>query len=393
MEAEAKKSNKSKILIVIAVIAVIAVAALAVYRILGKTKDIETKSLSTVSVGHPETGDISIDTSLIGTVSPGDVYYVVPKVSGEITDIFVSVGDEVEEGQDICTIDNQKAIDAAKISLDSAAVSLKNAQESAQLAKTNLDRMTALLATGDISRQSYESTKNSYDQASAGVQAAQLQLEGAQLQYDTQVEFATVTAPTAGTVESVNMSVNGLVSSASQVCVISSSGDNKIKFNVTDRLLDAFKTGNEITVTKQGSEYKAKVTSVSTLPSASTGLYPIEAAFVGDNAIPNGASVKLNFISEKAEGVMLMDTDDISYDGGKTYVYTISYDTEGLNDEATIIDENNKLGTVHKNEVETGLSNNEKTEIVSGITSDSLVIKSWTAQLYEGAKVQVLPEG
>lgn len=363
-------------------------------RIFNTKEKLEIDTLSTVSVGHAERGDISIETSLIGTVMPGDVYYVIPKASGEITEIFVKTGDSVKEGDPICTIDNSKAIDAARISLDGAKVQLKNAEDGFAMAKTNLDRMSVLVGSGDVSQQTYETTKNGYDQAAAGLEAARLQLDGAQLQYDTQVEFATVTAPVSGTVESTSMSINGMVSPASQVCVISSSGENKLSFNVTDRLLEAFAPGTEVTVSKQGSEYQSRVTSVSTLPSASTGLYPVEAAFEGANAIPNGSSVKVSFISEKSENALLLDTDDIHYDGGKTYVYTLTYneDTEA-GDEKSTIDENNRPGTVHKVEVKTGLSNSEKTEILEGIDEGSLVIMSWTSQLYEGALVQVLPEG
>lgn len=390
--ADTGRKHKPAKRIIIAVIAVLFILLIAA-RIIGTKEKIDIEPLSTVSVGHADYQDVSIETSLIGSVQPGDVYYVVPKVSGEISEIFVAVGDTVAEGDPICSIDNSKVIDSAKISLDQANVQLQTTQEAAELAKTNLDRMTALYQTGDISKQSYEQTKNGYDQANAAYEAAKLQKEAAELQYNTQVEYSTVTAPVNGTVESTNMSINGLVSQGSQVCVISSDGENKVVFNVTDRLLDAFEPGTQVNVTKQGEEYRATVTSVSTLPSASSGLYQIEAAFTDHNNIANGSSVKLSFVSEESRNVLAVDTDDISYDGGKTYVYTLSYNDDNAElSEGATIGEGNKAGTVHKTEVETGLSNSEYTEITGGIDADSLIITSWTSQLYEGAQVQVLPE-
>ena len=56
-----------------------------------------------------------------------------------------------------------------------------------------------------------------------------------------------------------------------------------------------------------------------------------------------------------------------------------------------LIGEGNRAATIHKNAVETGISNMEKTEIISGIEEDSIVVNTWTSQLYEGAQVQVLP--
>lgn len=388
-----RKDVKSRLPRILLIILLIIVALLVIKRLFFSADKIEVNPLSTVSVGHAAKGDVSVETSLIGNVQPGDVYYVVPKVSGELTEIYVGVGDTVNEGDPICTIDNSKSVDAAKIQLDSAVVQLNTTEEALKLAKTNLDRMNALFQTGDISKQTLEQTQNACDQAQAAFDAAKLQRDAAELQYDTQVEFSTVTAPVNGTVESTNMSINGLVSSASQVCVISSEGDNKVVFNVTDRLLTAFEPGTAITVTKQGETYDARVTSVSTLPSTATGLYQIEAAFTRSNPIANGSSVKLTFVAEERKDALTVDTDDISYDGGLTYVYTISYNDEDAElAEGSTIGDGNRAGTVHKTEVETGLSDNDKTEILSGIDEDTLLITSWSSQLYEGAQVQVLPE-
>lgn len=401
--------SKSKLIIGAVVFFILAIIAV---RLFSHREEIESKPLATVSVGKPEIGDIAVQTSLVGTVEPGDVYYVMPKAAGEILNIYVNVGDSVNEGDPICDIDNKKSVDAAKIALDSAKIQLKTAEEAKKLAGTNLERMTALLATGDISQQSYENTKNGYDQAAAAADGAKLQLESAQLAYDTQVEFSTVTAPVSGIVESVNMSINAMASQQAQVCVISSDSANKVVFNVTDRLLSALKPGDKIQIKKQGSFYDGHLTKLETLPGKSTGLYEAQAEFAGSESIAKGAKVKVIFNSESAENVMLVDTDSIYYDGGRTYVYTLSFNDEqdinaentsekdasktggkaGLSDASATIAEGNRAGTIHKNAVTTGISDTDKTEIKDGIDKDSRVVKTWTSQLYEGALVQVLPE-
>lgn len=385
---EPKKLSKRKLLV--AAVAVIFVL-LVILRACGKGEDIESKPLATVSVGTPEKGDISVETSLVGTVEPGDVYYVMPKAAGEILNIYVKAGDTVEAGDPICDIDNSKTVDGAKIALDSAKVQLKTANEAKALAKTNLDRMQVLLASGDISQQTYESTKNGYDQASAAADGAKLQLESAQLQYDTQVEFATVTSPVSGVVESTNMSLNAMASQSSQVCVVSSNSANKVIFYVTDRLLSSLNVGDKVQIKKQGSVYKGHLTKLETLPDKASGLYEAEAEFTGSDAVAKGAKVKVFFDSDKAENAMLVDTDSIYYDGEKTYIYTITYNDEATEQaEGATIAEGNRAATVHKNEVKTGISDNNKTEVLEGIDADSIVIKTWTSQLYEGAQVQVL---
>ena len=303
------------------VLCALALAGGAAYRLTRPEEAVETSPLPTVSVTRPEIASIGIETSLIGQMVPGDLYYVTPKAAGEIREIYVEQGDFVEEGDPICEIDNQKQIDAAKISLDSAQVSVDTYQDSVATAKTNLDRMAALLNTGDISSQTYEQTKAAYDQAAAGLEGAKLQLEAAQLQYDTQVEYATVTAPVSGKIESESMEINALAAQSTQLCVISGDSAKKVQFGVTDRLLPAFSLGETIRVEKQGETYEGTISSISTMVSAASGLYPLEATVADNGAIPAGASVKVYFTSEKAEDVLTVPTDAIYYDGGKNYVY------------------------------------------------------------------------
>lgn len=395
MSKTGEKKTKIKVWKVLFAVFVILLLAAVIKRITKPADAVVTAPLPTVTVDEPQTGDIEIETSLVGQLAPGDVYYVMPKVAGEIREIYVDQGDTVNEGDAICRIDNQKQIDAAKIALESAQVAVNNAQDTLATARTNLDRMTALLQTGDISSQAYEQTKSGYDQASAGVESAKLQLQSAQLQYDTQVEYSVVTAPVSGRIESESMELNAMASQSSQLCVISGNGAKTLKFSVTDRMLPAFSVGNEIRVEKQGQTYEGSVTAVPTIVDQATGLYQIEANVADGGSIPAGASVKVYFISDKADEVMTIPTDAVYYDGGKNYVYTLTYIDESdiAQDEAgsrvTIMD-GNRAGTVHKVEVETGLSDTERTEIVSGISDADLVITSWTNQLYEGAQVQVL---
>lgn len=387
-EASKKKNGYTTAWRLFLILCVIAVVFLAAKRIFTVKDEVEITPLSTVSSGFPETGSIEIETSLVATKMPGDMYYVIPMAAGEVKKIYVSVGDHVKKGDKICEIDNQKSVDAAKIQMDAAQVQVKTVEDSIALAKTNLDRMAALYQAGDISAQSYEQVKSSYDQAVAGLEGAKLQYDGAKLQYDTQLEFSTVTAPANGTVETTNMTLNNIVSQSSPVAVISADGSGMLQFNVTDRLLGSIKAGDKVTAEKQGESYESTVTEVSTMPGQNTGLYLVKAEIKDDGKIPTGASVKVHFVSAKAVDVLTVPTDCIYYDGGISYVYTV---TPGTGDEeASAVLPGNAPATVHKVQVETGLADSNKTEIISGITADDQVIYTWTAQLYEGARVQVL---
>ena len=283
------------------IICLIILVFLIVRRVTKPAEEIETVPLPTVSVTKATQGDIKVTTELIGNMQASDIYYVTPKVAGEIKEIYVEQGQQVSEGDPICRIDNDTQTDSAKISLDSAQVALNSAQSS-------LDRMTPLYQAGDVSAQSYE-------QAQTALESARLQYEAAKLAYDTQVDYATVKAPVNGTIESENMDINAMVSQSSQLCVISGDGAKTVSFGVTDRLLTALSQGDSITVTKQGSEYEGSITDIAGMPNDQTGLYEVKATVADNGAIPQGANVQVSFTSDRAEGAVILPMDAVYYDG------------------------------------------------------------------------------
>ena len=299
------------------IICLIILVFLIVRRVTKPAEEIETVPLPTVSVTKATQGDIKVTTELIGNMQASDIYYVTPKVAGEIKEIYVEQGQQVSEGDPICRIDNDTQTDSAKISLDSAQVALNSAQSS-------LDRMTPLYQAGDVSAQSYEQ--------------AQTALESARLQYEAAKE---------------NMDINAMVSQSSQLCVISGDGAKTVSFGVTDRLLTALSQGDSITVTKQGSEYEGSITDIAGMPNDQTGLYEVKATVADNGAIPQGANVQVSFTSDRAEGAVILPMDAVYYDGGKTYVYTFEADPE-LSSNA---------GIVHKIQVETGINDGTYYEI------------------------------
>lgn len=343
---------KKSVKIAIGAVVVVAAGAAAVSGLKPKNTENETVAPPAVRVENPSNGTIELFRSLIGTVEPADQVYVIPKAAGEITAVYVNPGDYVEEGQLLCEIDT-KQVDGAKLQLESAEIQLKDAQ-------TNLERMKVLYASGDISSQSYE-------QVESAAKGAQIAYDSAKLAYDNQVEFSSITATIAGKIESSSMEVHGMASSASPLCVIAGEGAKSVSFSVTEAVLDQVHVGEQIKIEKNGSDYVGTVTEVNTMVDAATGLFKVKATVEDNGSLISGSSVKLYITSDKAENVMTVPVDAVYYSNGEPYVYT--YDN----------------GTVHKVTVETGISDDEKMQILSGLSADNEVITTWDPELYEGA--------
>ncbi|CUX33858.1 Multidrug resistance protein MdtA precursor [Clostridium sp. C105KSO15] len=348
--------TKKKIFIIVgAVVIVAAVAGLILPRVLkGKQEEIVAEVPPAVTVEKPETRTIELSNELIGTIEPDSIVHVTPLGAGEITSVGVKTGDLVSAGQLLCVIDT-KQVESSRITSETARITYEDA-------KKNLDRYSVLYAAGDVAEADYQSLADK-------VEMARLQYENAKIAYKIQMESSQVTAPIAGRVESFNISVHDMVSPQTTLCVISGEGGKSLTFYVSERIVGGLKVGDSIRVEKNGTEHSAAITEVSTMIDQASGLFKVKASIPDGDTLATGTSVKLYVIAQRAENVLTVPVDSIYYEGGNPYIYTYAD------------------GSLKKNAVTVGLSDNEYSEIPSGITANDQVVTTWTSELYEGSKV------
>ena len=316
----------------------------------------QESTVTVVNAANPTTGDVSVTSSLTGTVEAADVVYVYAKAGGDVTAVNVKAGDMVNQGQVLMEI-NTEQVESARNNMDSAQVNLSQAQ-------SNLSRMQILYDSGDLSDQEYEQYQNS-------LKSAQLQYESAKLQYDKQVEYSTITAPIAGRVESVDVDVYDRVNQSAQLCVIAGEGQNSITFYATQRMVQNLKTGDELEISKNGNTYTGNITEISNMVDENSGLFKVKGDMESSDEIAIGSTVKITLVTERAENVMLVPVDAIYYSGGKGYVYLY------------------EDGKAKMASVEVGLYDSENAQILSGISADDMVVSTWSSNLYEGADIRL----
>lgn len=90
----------------------------------GKKEEKTEISKVAVEVENPTTGELTNDTTYIGTVEPQQQVYVTPKVSGTVTATYFEVGDTVKEGDVLFKIDDE----AAQLQMKSAEASYSQAE-------------------------------------------------------------------------------------------------------------------------------------------------------------------------------------------------------------------------------------------------------------------------
>lgn len=348
-----------KIIIKAALLAVL--GALILPKILNKQPFAEGVADPVVELTQPRIRDISLVTGLVGEVEPEDVVYAYPKASGEVTEVKVKAGEAVQEGQLLCVVDT-KQIESAKSSLDSARLSLTQAQE-------ELSRQAVLYSGGGLSQQAYQQYQDN-------VKAAQITYDHAKANYDNQVSYSQIRAPISGMVELCNIQVYDQISQNDLLCVIAGQGAKVVSFSVTERIRSYLEEGDSIVVEKDGEPYEGQIIEVSFMADSDTGLFKVKARLdvsVNEARLPTGSMVKLYVTSEHADQVLTVPVDSVYYDGGLAYVYTC--DMEEL--------------SLHKVQVEVGLYDSDWIEVKSGLGTDDHVLTTWSSELYEGTKVRV----
>ena len=149
----------------------------------------------TVETAAAQTGDLSTQSTYIGTISAEGTASVVAMVSGNVEQVAVSVGDTVTAGDLLCRFDDesarlslqnaQAAVSSAQESYNSAVANYGGAdlpllQEQLRLAQDNYDDTLALLEIGAASQAEVDQAHQTLLSAQAGVEAARASLNSAQ---------------------------------------------------------------------------------------------------------------------------------------------------------------------------------------------------------------------
>ncbi len=250
----------------------------------------------------------------------------------------------------------ETSISQTNMSLNAAETSMNAALESFELLEQSLYDTVHTDLT-DTKKQ----LDNSVNLAKLGVDSAKLALS----YYD-------VEAPISGTIISKAVSVNGIAAASQPAYVIANDETMSVTFHVSEAVKNTLTVGADISLERNGLEYKGTITEVGNAVNQQTGLFQIKGTVYADGAaLPSGVSVKLFVETYKAENKIIIPYDAVYYESDGAYVYTV------------------KDHKAVKTSVTTGIFDDEKIEITSGIQLEDIIITSWSPRLINGALVKV----
>ncbi|MBS6366653.1 MAG: efflux RND transporter periplasmic adaptor subunit [Clostridiales bacterium] len=353
----------------------------------------------TVEATVVQTGDLSAESTYIGTISAEGTASVVSLVSGNVQELAVSAGDSVSAGDLLCRIDDESArltLQNAQAGYNSAQQSYNSAQasyggsdlpvlrEQVRMAQDNYDNTLALQQIGAASQievdQAYqallsaqsglEAAEASLSAAAAGIQTAQAGVDAAQYQ----LSLYHLAAPISGVVEAVNVTENNFAASGTVAFVISNGATKTVTFYVTDQVRQNLTPGQAVTVSTSGQTYTGAITEISGVVDAATGLFKIKAVINDAQALPDGLAVELTTTAYRANGAVLVPSDAVYFDEGSSYVF---------------VSEN---GTAVRTPVTMGLYTADTIAVTGGLLPGTEVITTWSASLQDGAPIRLADE-
>lgn len=381
---KAKKPSKKTLIIVI----VLCVGAVALY--VGFFKKDDKAQLATQSIVR-----MNIDQSIeaVGEVYAKEQVDVGAQVSGQITKLYVQIGDKVKAGDLIAQIDKDKQqndLDITKAQLASTKANLESKKVALEIASSQYQREQKLYSNKATSLENLETLKNNFYSLKASVadlNAQVVQLEITLKNAEKDLGYTTIRAPMDGII--INVAVDeGQTVNANQstptIVKIANLDEMEIRMEIAEADVSKIKVGTAVKfsiLNDPEKKYEAKISSIdpantttsdaksnssssSTSSSSTSAIYYYAKVFVKnrDNFLRIGMSVENSIVIKSAPNALAVPTYAIKNDKGGYFVELL------------------RGGQIIKSYVKIGIKDSINTQILDGVSENDLLVLSSSAK-------------
>lgn len=260
---------------------------------------------------------------------------------------------------------------ASQIEVDQAYQTMISAQAGLESAKAGLSSGQSSL---EQARAGIEQAQANVETAKSNVTSARAQAAQAQVGIDSaeyQLTLYNITAPISGVVEAVNVTENNFASQGSAVFVISNGHNKTVTFYVTEQVRKTLPLGQTVTATHSGKTYTGAITEIGGVVDASAGQFRVKAIIQDADDLPDGLSVELTTVANRAENAIILPSDALFFENGEAYVYVV------------------KDGAAVRTPVTVGIYATDESAVTAGLIEGDQVITTWSSSLRDGVPVTV----
>lgn len=376
-----------------------------------KTDEVQVENYTPVEICTTQSRDIDNEVTFNGKILANEEIFVIPKAAGIVTAVNFKLGDKVNKGDILFTIEKddisnsvaqasngislaQKGVAQAKNGLESAKINYDLNKEKIENAILNYERTKELFEQGAVSKSQLEQAeiganeknldalKASVTQAEIGYQQSLNQLTQAQISYDQAtdgLDNTSVEAPMTGILSALNVKKGQIAGSGQQAATIVDVSQVYIQLSVVESVVNDILEGDKIRLEVPSASSDEIISTVSYVsPSADpmNKLYTVKSYIDNpESKIRPGMSAKATISLERAENAIVIPSNTIINKADKKFVFVVEDDV-----------------AVEK-EVKTGIDTGEFVEIISGLNFDEKIIIEGQFYVSDGSKVKVVVRG
>ena len=341
-----------------------------------------------------------------GSVESVNEVDVGAQASGEITKLYVKLGQEIKKGEMIADIDSTTQINTLntkKAALVSYQAQLKAKKTAYDVALSSYNRLSKLYTQKATSLDSLNTAKSTLDNAKAEMEAIEANIKQAEIEVntaETNVGYTKITAPMDGTVISVPVS-EGQTVNANQttptIVTIADLSKMKIKPEISEGDITKVKAGQEVSFTILSDSQTVYHSVIDSVDPANTTITDSSSTSSSTNSSSSSSTTSAIYYYAN----VLIDNPDRTLRIGMTTennikianakdVLLISNMAIQKRDGKSVVNILNDKNQPEQREVETGVQNDFHTEIKSGLNEGEKVIVS---QVANGEEVGSMPRG
>jgi membrane fusion protein (multidrug efflux system) len=336
----------------------------------------------TVEVTKVSRGSISTNITVVGNLIGQATVDVAPKAGGRLRSVNVKLGDQVRRGQVIAKIDDQELLEQvnqAEASHQVAEAGVRRSEADLSLALTNVERARNLYGRQLLPKQQLDDAEARYTSAVATLdlsRAQRAQSESRLKELKINLANTTVSSPTDGFVSQRLVDPGAWVSQNAPVVVVVDISSLRLVANVVEKDLKAVNAGDKAVVGVDafpGENFNGRIARVSPIldPATRTAVIEIEVPNPAYRLKP-GMYANVTLELETRANILTLPKVALVDSGGSRGVYQPNSDNRA-----------------EFKAVKIGLEDNEKAEILEGLSEGEIVVAAGAGALRRNDQLMI----
>lgn len=280
-----------------------------------------------VTIGY---GDIENAIPAAGTLQPKEIVPVGARASGQLTDIFVELGDYVEEGQALAKIDASEQVlrvRNSELSLENQENQRASRELAVKIAQANYDRAVMLHAAQASSDTELENAENSLLSAQTNLRNLEISIEQSRTSLEqerVQLQYTDITAPLAGTIIEITQKEGATLNASQTAPTVMQIADLRtltVQTEISEADIAQIELGVDVYFTTLGSgdrRWYSTLRQKDPMPSNSNNVVLYKGSFDIDNSdgeLFPGMTTQVFFVTSSARNVLTVPLGALTFTG------------------------------------------------------------------------------